>query len=246
MRRHVPRIIPILQDNFAFLFRVGNFNLCIDPGDADPIIKAIETSDFPQLDFILNTHLHADHVQGNDKLADRFNAKILSPPLPEQDYRLNSDVSFRILSTPGHTENHVCFWFKQDQVLFTGDTLFSLGCGRAFFSIDLLFQSLKKLKDLIPPETRIFCGHEYTLSNAKFALHVDPENSHLKAVVERVSMQRMQNLPSIPSLFQDELDSNPFLRCDQTNIKIALELDSQADPQYVFRRLRQIKDHFPS
>ena len=186
-------IIPCLQDNFSYLIiDDSNNTACIvDPSEAAPIINFLKNKSI-NLKYILNTHHHYDHIGGNKELKKKFGSIVLgfkddSYRIPEIDILLEDNqiwkaenFTAKIIHIPGHTTGHICFHFFQNKLAFTGDTLFSLGCGKIFEGTYAdMFESLKKIKSL-PKETRVYCGHEYTLNNSKFCIKFDPENLNLK------------------------------------------------------------------
>jgi hydroxyacylglutathione hydrolase len=216
--------VPILKDNYAWLLRESGTGATgiVDPADAQPIIEAIEKAG-GRLDLILLTHHHADHIAGVDEVRARFNCRVVGAAadqhrLPKLDEALREgdtvqlgDASAEVIETPGHTRGQINFFFKDGGVLLSGDTLFSLGCGRLIEGTAAeMFDSLHKLMAL-PGNTLVCCGHEYTESNARFALAVDPENPALHEFVARVEQLRGAGQPSVPSVLADELEANPFL-----------------------------------
>lgn len=217
--------VPILKDNYAWLLRDSDTGATaiVDPADAEPIIEAIEKAG-GRLDMILLTHHHADHIAGVDDVRARFNCPVVGAAadqhrLPKLDeaVREGDTVQFgnaaaRVIDTPGHTRGQINFFFPDGDILLSGDTLFSLGCGRLIEgSAEEMFASLKKLAAL-PADTQICCGHEYTESNARFALAVDPDNVALREFVGKVEQLRAAGQPSVPSVLGEELKANPFLR----------------------------------
>jgi hydroxyacylglutathione hydrolase len=217
--------VPILSDNYAWLLREETTGAVaiVDPADAKPVIASLERAG-GRLDLILLTHHHADHVAGTDAVRARFGAPVIGAaadrhrlPKLEQVVREGDEVAFgaakaRVIETPGHTRGQINFYFPDGDVLLSGDTLFSLGCGRLIEGTAAeMFESLGKLKAL-PPETLVCCGHEYTQSNARFAQSVDPDNRDLAARVEQVRKLRAAGKPTVPSKLADELAANPFLR----------------------------------
>jgi len=236
------QIIKCLKDNFSYLL-INEKNLdayVIDPGEAEPVLNYIEDNQI-NLKYILNTHHHGDHINGNNILKKKFNAKILAfendrDRIPMIDIILkdtqiwNDDIfKFKVIHVPGHTLGHICFYFFNEKIIFTGDTLFSLGCGRVFEgSHNDMFNSLSKLKKL-PPETDIYFGHEYTLNNSIFCKKIDKNNSHLKKKILKVKKKLDSGQPSVPSSIKDELECNIFLRAK--NLK-------------EFSKLRNLKDNF--
>ena len=235
-------IIPCLQDNYSYLIIDNDKQeaCVVDPSEAKPIINYLSDKNI-NLKYILNTHHHYDHVGGNTELKKKFGSVVLgfngdAKRIPEIDILLkdneiwnNGNFKAKIIHIPGHTTGHICFYFFDKNLLFTGDTLFSLGCGRIFEgTYEQMYNSLNKLKSL-PKETKIYCGHEYTLNNSKFCLEHDSENSFLLKKIEFIKKQRNNNLPTIPSTLQDEIDCNIFLRANDLK---------------TFSKLRDLKDNF--
>ena len=248
-------IIKCLSDNYSYLIYEKETNTVsiIDPSEfaaCDKIIKK-----YSKLDFILNTHHHADHVDGNLNLKKKYNAKILGSGLdkdriPGIDILLKENqkqkignLEFQVIFVPGHTKGHIAFYFKKEKIVFTGDTLFSLGCGRIFEgTYKEMFDSLVKLKNL-PPETKVYCGHEYTKSNLEFCLKYDPKNNLLKDKSLNLDSVLKKNLPSIPTTIDEEIKMNIFFRFDNASIKEGLNLKDSTD-QEIFSKLRDLKDTF--
>ncbi len=217
--------VPILSDNYAWMLRdeaSGAVGI-VDPADAKAIIGALEAAG-GRLDLILLTHHHADHIAGTDEVRARFGCAVVGAKadahrLPKLDQSLveGDEVEFgqaraRVIDTPGHTRGQINFFFPDGAVLLSGDTLFSLGCGRLIEGTPgEMFASLRKLAAL-PGEALVCCGHEYTESNARFAVTVEPENAALAARYEQVKRLRAAGKPTIPSRLADELAENPFLR----------------------------------
>ena len=235
-------IIKCLKDNYSYLvIDEKNQTACvIDPSEAKPIINFIEKNKI-HLKFILNTHHHYDHVGGNKELKKKYNTKIIGfeedkDRIPEIDICLkdrdvwkNNNFEFKIFHIPGHTLGHVCFNFFKEKLLFTGDTLFSLGCGRIFEgTYEQMFNSIKLLKSF-DLKTKIYCGHEYTLKNSDFCLIHDKKNLKLKEKILLIKEKLNKNLPTVPSTLKEELETNIFLRCN------SLE---------TFSKLRDLKDIF--
>ena len=217
--------VPILSDNYAWLLRdsATGATAIVDPAEPKPIIAALEQAG-GRLDMILLTHHHADHIAGTDEVRARFGAKVAGAAadahrLPKLDTALREgdtvklgNAEGRVIETPGHTRGQINFFFPDGAVLLSGDTLFSLGCGRLIEgNADEMFASLRKLAAL-PGDTLVCCGHEYTESNARFALHVDPDNAALQARAAQAKQQRAAGKPTLPSRMQEELAANPFLR----------------------------------
>lgn len=217
--------IPILTDNYAWLLTDSGSGAVavVDPAEPEPVIAAIEKAG-GRLDWILLTHHHADHVAGTDAVRERFGAKVAGAAadahrLPKLDLALKEgdEVAIgqargQVIDTPGHTRGQINFFFPAGAVLISGDTLFSLGCGRLIEGTpEEMFASLRKLAAL-PGETLVCCGHEYTEANARFALSVDPDNAALKARAAEVGRLRGAGRPTVPSVMADEHAANPFLR----------------------------------
>jgi hydroxyacylglutathione hydrolase len=236
------QIIPCLRDNYSYLIvdEENNTACVIDPSEADPIIEYLENNKI-KLKFILNTHHHHDHVGGNQKLKEKYGASVLGykgdqKRIPQIDILLNDQETWmyknfeaKIIYIPGHTLGHICFYFYKEQSVFTGDTLFSLGCGRVFEgTYSQMFDSLMKLKEL-PQNTKVYCGHEYTKKNSDFCEAHDLNNQNLKAKIQDIDAKLKAGLPTIPSTIKDELECNIFLRSN--NIE-------------TFSKLRDLKDNF--
>ena len=235
-------IIPCLQDNYSYLIIDDNNNSAcvVDPGEAKPIVDYLKNKNI-KLKYILNTHHHFDHIGGNEYLKKKFGSIVVGfkkdrNRIPEIDILLEDNQIWKaenfeakIIHIPGHTTGHICFHFFQEKLVFTGDTLFSLGCGRIFEgTYKEMFESLNKIKSL-PEETKVYCGHEYTLSNLKFCIKYNPENQNLKKKAENIKKRIDNGLPTIPSTIKDELECNIFLRAN--------DLES-------FSKLRDLKDNF--
>ena len=233
--------IKCLEDNFSYVLIDKNKNACVvDPSEPDPIINFVEKNNI-NLKYILNTHHHYDHIGGNKEIKKRYNLKIVAfkndlHRIPEVDISVDnnqiwSSESFKakIIHIPGHTSGHICFFFENEKIAFTGDTLFSLGCGRIFEgTYEEMFNSLKKLKEL-PKETKIYFGHEYTLKNSEFCVFNDPDNLKLKEKVLKIKNNLNINSPTIPSVLDEELECNIFLKAE--------DIES-------FSKLRDLKDNF--
>ena len=235
-------IIKCLQDNYSYLLIDDNKNIgcVVDPGEAAPIIKYVESNNI-ELKYILNTHHHYDHVGGNLELKKRYNSKIVGfkedkDRIPEIDVLVEDNQKWKgenfeakIYHIPGHTSGHIAFHFFLEKKIFTGDTLFSLGCGRIFEgTYEQMFNSLKKIKEL-PKDTEIYCGHEYTLQNSKFCLANDSKNLKLQEKIVKIQKKLKNGLPTIPTILNDEIECNIFLK--------AKDLKS-------FSKLRDLKDNF--
>ena len=248
--------IPCLDDNYAYIIfdKISKNVGVVDPSEAYPIINFLKKNNL-NLNYILNTHHHFAHVGGNTELKKIYNAKVIGfdedkHRIPGIDIALKDKDEFKfgnsiikILHIPGHTLGHICFFFEKEKIAFTGDTLFSLGCGRIFEGDHKqMLTSLNKIKKL-PKTTKIYCGHEYTLKNAEFCMKYDKKNSILKKKFEIIKNLRAKNIPTVPSTLEEELKTNIFLRCDQNTIKLNLNMKNNEDYK-VFKKVRELKDGF--
>ncbi|MDA9146913.1 hydroxyacylglutathione hydrolase [bacterium] len=235
-------IIPCLQDNYSYLIIDENKNdaCVVDPSDAKPIINFVEKENI-NLKYILNTHHHFDHIGGNIELKKKYDSIVVgykydAERIPEinvlvEDNQIWKEDNFeaKIIHIPGHTAGHIAFYFFNEKIIFTGDTLFSLGCGKIFEgTYKEMFESLSKIKKL-PEDTKIYCGHEYTLQNSKFCIKHDPQNQDLQKKITKINEKLKKNVPTIPSILKDEKECNIFLR--------AKNVES-------FSKLRDLKDNF--
>jgi hydroxyacylglutathione hydrolase len=249
-------LVPALSDNYVYLLHdaASGATAVVDPGEAAPVEAALAERGWT-LTHILNTHHHADHIDGNEALKAKYGATLVGPKaeaarIPDMDVTVAEGDTYdfaghtaQVYETPGHTTGHISFYFADSDALFPGDTLFSLGCGRMFEGTPAQFwDSLRKLRDL-PDSTYIYCGHEYTASNAKFALSIDGDNDALKARATEIEELRAEGRPTIPSLLGQEKAINPFLRADDPKIAAAVG-KSGADPVEVFAAVRKGKDTF--
>ena len=237
----IVKIIPCLQDNYSYLIIDENNNACVvDPSEAKPVIDLVERESI-NLEYILNTHHHYDHIGGNEELKERYNSIVVgyngdAKRIPGIDVLVENNQVWKgdnfeakIIHIPGHTTGHISFHFFKEKLIFTGDTLFSLGCGKIFEgTYQEMFESLNKIKSL-PEDTKIYCGHEYTLQNSKFCIKHDPTNSNLQNKILKITEKLENALPTIPSILKDEIECNIFLR--------AKNVES-------FSKLRDLKDNF--
>lgn len=243
-----------LQDNFGVLIHdeESNITASIDAPEASAIRAALQETGW-SLTHIFVTHHHHDHVGGIDELKNAFGCRVVGPkkdahriPLvddlvEEGDTYLFGNFPAQVTETPGHTSGHIVYWFEEAKALFAGDTLFSLGCGRLFENPpEDMWDSLCKLMRL-PPETQIYCGHEYTLSNGEFALTVDPDNAALQERVKEVRALRAEGKATLPTTLQMELETNPFLRASNSAIRATLGMEDASDAD-VFAEIRARKD----
>ena len=249
-------LVPLLTDNYGYLLHdsTSGETGIVDPSEAAPVLAAARERGW-RLMHILNTHHHHDHTGGNLALKQATGAAIVGPApdrarIPGIDIALDEGETFRlggaaaeILFIPGHTRGHIAFHFRGEKAVFCGDTLFSLGCGRMFEgTAPMMWASLDKLRRL-PPETRIYCGHEYTAANARFAVSIDPDNEALRRREGAVAALRGRGEPTIPSTMGEECAANPFLRADDPGLAAAIGLPD-APPSEVFGEIRRRKDNF--
>ena len=235
-------IIPCLQDNYSYIIhdQSNNYACVIDPSEAEPIINFVKKNNL-KLKYILNTHHHYDHVGGNERLKKEFGSKIIGfkgdkhriplidIELEDQEIWTSNNFETKIFHIPGHTSGHICFHFYKNNFLFTGDTLFSLGCGRIFEgTYNEMFNSLKVIKNL-PEDTLIYCGHEYTKKNAEFCLKYDPNNNELIEKIAQIKKSISKGNPTIPSTLREEITCNIFLKAKDVEM---------------FSKLRDLKDNF--
>jgi hydroxyacylglutathione hydrolase len=249
-------IVSCLNDNFSYIIHEDNTGIVgvIDPSEFYPIDELISKK-YKKIDFILNTHHHFDHVGGNKKIKEKYKSKVVGSKIdknriPEIDILLSDNDSFKfgtlifkIMFAPGHTSGHICFYCEEEKIIFTGDTLFSLGCGRIFEgSYKQMFNSLNIIKKL-PKETNIYCGHEYTKKNLEFCLKYDKNNEGLNIKKIWIEKRLQDRLPSIPVSLGSELSNNIFFRCDDLSVKKNLGMQNSSEEE-IFKKLRDLKDSF--
>jgi hydroxyacylglutathione hydrolase len=243
-------------DNFGVLVHdpESGQTAIIDAPEEGPIMAAVERTGW-RPSVLLTTHHHYDHVEANLALKERFGLEIIGPApeadkIPGIDRRVKDCDVFQfagqvveVLETPGHTAGHVSYHLPQSHLAFVGDTLFSLGCGRLFEAKPpVMLESLKKLMAL-PPETVIYCGHEYTQANARFALTIDPTNPALKERAREIDGLRAAGKPTLPTTLGREMTTNPFLRWHDPTIRRNLGMENASD-EAVFAEIRKRKDGF--
>lgn len=251
-------IVPVeaFQDNYIWVIRNRHYAAVVDPGDAGPVLDYLQREQLV-LAAILNTHHHGDHVGGNADLLKEFPVPVYGPcreriatlthRLGEGDEAVLPEfpLRFTVLDIPGHTAGHIAY--VAEGMLFCGDTLFACGCGRLFEgTAQQMYTSLRKLAGL-PENTRIYCGHEYTLANIRFAKAVEPDNAALLKREEEAKKLRQQNLPTLPSTIELEKATNPFLRCLEPSITRSASRRSGrplSDPVSVFAAIREWKNNF--
>jgi hydroxyacylglutathione hydrolase len=249
-------VIPLLKDNYGYLVHdaASGQTAAVDPSQAEPMLVGAQEHGW-RISHILNTHHHWDHTDGNLGIKQATGARVVGPAydrdrIPGIDQAVDEASGFafaghhaEILFIPGHTRGHIAFHFADSKAVFCGDTLFSIGCGRTFEgTAQQMWSSLCKLRDL-PDETWIYCGHEYTESNCRFALTVEPENRDLAEFAEAVKHARAQGEKTIPSNLGIEKFCNPFLRADQPRLLAKFGGPSQ-DPATAFGAIRAAKDKF--
>jgi hydroxyacylglutathione hydrolase len=245
-------------DNYIWLLHdvQSGKTAVVDPGQTQPVLDALREKGW-QLDWVINTHHHWDHTGANLELKNATGCKVAGAAadlhrIPGIELALNDGDVFplgfseaNVLSTPGHTTGHICFWFAKDRCLFCGDTLFLMGCGKLMEGdAATMWTSLSRLAAL-PPDTQIYCAHEYTLANARFASTVDPHNIALQMRLSRTEARRSRGEATVPASLQEELATNPFLRAAETDMAQRLGWEGAA-PMEIFTELRHRKDQFQS
>jgi len=248
-------IVPCLQDNYSFVIHDAETNTVavVDPSEFKPVNNFIQKK-LKKIDYIFNTHHHFDHTGGNLDLKKKYKAKIIGSKkderrIPGIDIRLSDNenfklgnIDFKIFYVPGHTSGHICFYSKNEKIIFTGDTLFSLGCGKVFEGTHLeMLRSLNLIKNL-PSDTQIYCGHEYTQNNLDFCIQYEI-NNRLKEKKKWITSRLYQKQATIPVTVKEELNTNIFLRCDNSEVKKSLGMENSTEIE-VFKKLRDLKDVF--
>ncbi|MGV6807109.1 MAG: hydroxyacylglutathione hydrolase [bacterium] len=251
------KTIPAFDDNYIWLAHDSTSNkaIVVDPGDAAPVIKSLDENGL-SLGALLITHQHPDHIGGVSALLERYpnliiygpaDISLVTHPVKDGDIVHFGSTVFDVLAVPGHTLNHLAFYSAEEDVLFCGDTLFAGGCGRLFEGTpEQMYRSLQKLAAL-PDQTQIFCAHEYTLANLKFASAVEPENRQVALRLNDTEKLRLSGKPSVPSTMGLERQTNPFLRSDSPELKqrVEAQFDMTCDDQVsVFAVTRRWKDNF--
>ena len=250
-------IIKALSDNYIYVLHnsLNKQTAVIDPGEAQPVIDLLEIKNW-NLSHIFNTHHHNDHIAGNQKLIEKYNCKLIAPKYDQNKihncdhYVLDGDeidiigLKANVFHTPGHTIGHICYYIENLKILFSGDTLFRLGCGRIF---EGTFEQMKNSLDKIiglPDDTLVYCGHEYTMSNAKFCKSLVYNNAEeLDANILKITNLRNQEKPTIPFFLGQEKKINPFLRYNDINFKIANNIQKLNSIE-TFTHFRKLKDNF--
>ena len=251
------RLFLCLKDNYGVLLHdpASGATASIDAPAAEPVEAALKATGWKLTD-ILVTHHHADHTDGIRALKEKYQCRVVAPaaeaakiPAVDETVREGDKVSVgklsaSVIETPGHTLGHIAYWFHADKlVFFVGDTLFSIGCGRVIEGTpEMMWRSLCKLRDL-PKETKIYCGHEYTAANIRFARTIEPNNAVLAARDAQAKQQIAQGEPTIPVTIGDEKLANPFLRADQPEVAAAIGMAGK-EPSQVFAEIRARKNKF--
>ena len=248
--------VPCLDDNYAYIIhdKIEGKTCLVDAPEAKPIISVLNKKGWG-LDKIFLTHHHSDHVAGLEKILENFPARICGAAadierLPDLDERLKQEdkfylgkQEFAIMEVYGHTIGHIALYSQEMSAIFSGDSLMTLGCGRLFEGNPLiLFETLQKFSQL-PPETKVYSGHEYGEKNAKFAIFVDPYNKKLQDRLLFIKKLRAKNLPTVPSTIESELETNPFMRVNCPEFRSFLKME-QDEPDVILGRLRKRRDSF--
>ncbi|MGF1454998.1 MAG: hydroxyacylglutathione hydrolase [Alphaproteobacteria bacterium] len=245
-------LVPCFTDNYAYLLQAGDAVGVVDPGEAGPVLDTLERRGLA-LSHIFITHYHADHVGGIGALKERFDPVVVGPKaeaakingldvmLAGGDAYAFGPETAEVIDTPAHTSGHISFHFPASKAVFVGDTLFALGCGRLFEgSAEQMWTSLSRLMAL-PDDTRVYCGHEYTQSNARFCTALDPDNTALASRAGEIDAARARGEPTIPTTIGLEKATSPFLRAGDPVLRARLGLADAADWE-VFAEVRRRKD----
>jgi hydroxyacylglutathione hydrolase len=249
-------LFPCLKDNYGVLLHdpASGATAAIDAPETAPVEAALKSTGW-RLSDILVTHHHGDHTAGIAELKQRHRCRVVAPlqeaakiPLVDETVREGAKVSVggltaNVIETPGHTAGHISYWFHADKLVFAGDTLFSIGCGRVIEGTpEMMWTSLLKLRDL-PDDTQLYCGHEYTLANIRFAQSIEPNNRALAARAEQAASQVAAGKPTIPTTMAEEKAANPFLRADVAAVAASVGLAGKL-PAQVFAEVRARKNNF--
>lgn len=248
--------VPCLNDNYAYIVReleTGQVAV-VDVPEAAPIIGALRDLKWP-VDHILITHHHSDHIDGLEELRRATGAKVYGAAadkhrLPDLDVELSDGDSFKlgtqacdVLDVSGHTVGHIAFLFKGADAVFSADSLMALGCGRIFEGdFDVMWATMQKFKSL-PDEVQVYSGHEYTMSNADFAITIEPDNAELRARIADIKQKRAEGIPTVPASIGLEKATNPFIRADLAIVKSLMNMQDASDAE-VFGAIRTRKDNF--
>jgi len=244
------------KDNIAVLLHdeISGKTLAIDAPDGDAIARKLKEKSW-QLDTLLITHHHNDHTAGIAILREQYKAMVIGPQAEQSQIQgldqtvINGDTIYfaeheiEVIATPGHTLDSVCFYLPEDKLLFAGDTLFSLGCGRLFEgTATMMLESLRQLRHL-PADTQLYCGHDYTYNNGRFALTIEPGNPALQKRMKTVTALHRQGRMTLPVMLGTEYMTNPFLRWDAPQLRTSLDMVMASDEE-TLKHLRQLKDNF--
>jgi hydroxyacylglutathione hydrolase len=216
-------LLPILEDNYSYILQAGNQAIIVDPGAAEPLLSFCKKNKIEPA-YILVTHHHWDHTDGIEDLKNAYSDIQVIGPLSEEnkigpfDQKITDGATFDLLGlrfqaieTPGHTNGHLCYWLAEENIFLSGDMLFAAGCGRPMEgSAEDLFHSMQKLK-FLSEKTKIYCGHEYTLTNLAFARAQYPDHAEIQKRIEKCERQRVEDVPTIPFTWEEELQTNPFV-----------------------------------
>jgi hydroxyacylglutathione hydrolase len=248
--------LPAFSDNYFWLLARGGSAAVVDPGDAGPVERALEEHGL-RLDAILVTHHHADHVGGVATLKHRFTPTVYGPAyesIPARDRALSGGdtiealgTRFEVIDVPGHTAGHIAYYAASESALFCGDTLFACGCGRLFEGTPAQMHASLSALAALPGQTRVYCAHEYTLANIRFALAVEPGNAELQQRALDAEALRRRGEPTVPSTIALERATNPFLRCDAAEVRAAAarrKRGAETSPVTTFATLREWKNGF--
>lgn len=246
------------SDNYGVLIHVPDTGqtIAIDSPEREAVEAALAVKNW-SLSHILVTHNHWDHIDGIAELVMKNGCQVIGPEKSAADtglYDLTvkdgdrfeiAKLQVEVIETPGHTDDHVSYWFPNEKIVFTGDLIFSLGCGKVSRggNVDHLWTSIQRIREL-PDDTTLYCGHEYTLNNAKFAISVEPDNKKLGSIAEQIQEKREAGEPTLPSSIGFEKQHNPFLRADSPELAAGLGLPEGSPPAEVFTALRKMKDTF--
>ena len=244
------------EDNYGVIItdKETGLTLSIDTPDASAVDSQLQKNNL-QLSHLFITHKHYDHIDGIEFLKKKYNCTVIGPDSEKDDipfldktvigeeYIDFSGSPVKVIETPGHTLGHVVYFFERENILFAGDTIFLMGCGRVFEgSHQQMYDSMKKIKSL-PKNSSIYCGHEYSLQNAKFAASIEPNNQQVQARLKEIERNTNHDIPSLPTKLELEIKTNPFLRYDSLDLKKALKMESSSD-ELVFSEIRTRKDNF--